>query len=204
MQLHRIGTTVTVIVVSVLGLVACSGAPESSLTAHPPVEGSSLSLTIVRMQKDAKPIITREPTAQGGVGLKVLDCPPGGGCGIVVDPGCAQADLWLFDQPNFSGNELCVVSIGDGFLDLADVPHPQRCFNLCTPFEGCEQLCFGSTTWSTVIRSWSAGPGAPDGDVGGCFYDGPSGAPGMQQCFQPWAYEYNASPIVSAAESLQY
>jgi hypothetical protein len=196
-------------VVSFSGVVACSGAPESSSIAHPPAEGTILSRTVVRLQKDAKPIITRLPITQGtGGGLKELGCPPGA-CGEVVDSGCAQADLWLFDQPNFTGNELCVISAyaptDTGFLDLADVSVSQACFKNCVPRLGCEvEVC---PTWSGRIRSWSAGPGVPTADgVAGIFYQVPFWVtpPGIEQYFGPWAFESNASPIVKAAVTLQY
>jgi hypothetical protein len=214
-RLHRFSNTLTVMVVAFLGVVACSGAPGSSSNAHPPVEGTPLSQTIVRLQKDGKPVITRLPIAQGGgsthgtAGLMALDCPPGA-CNEVVDPGCAEADLWLFDQPNFRGNELCVISATapnySGFLDLADVDIPQDCVTFCLPGRSCTRLC---PTWSGRIQSWSAGPGGQNlypPNVVGYFYEVPwwESPPGIQQFFAPWAYESTASPIVKAAVTLQY
>jgi hypothetical protein len=205
MRLYRILTRAIATVVSVSGVVGCSGTPEGSSAAHPTAGSTLLSQTVVRLQKDGKPIITRLPNATAKrateeSGLKALDCPPGA-CGETIDPGCAEADLWLFDEPNYSGNELCVISNGGSFLDLGDVT--RSCFDICPPNRGCEQLC---STWSASIQSWSSGPGGPNQDLAGCFYQVPwwLAQPGIQQCFAPWAFESTASSIVKAAVTLQY
>jgi len=64
---------------------------------------------------------------------------------ILTDAGCAGADMWLFDQANLAGNELCLFRSG---LDpLGD----EREFGLICRSLGC------LLTWNGAIRSLWAG-----------------------------------------------
>jgi len=63
---------------------------------------------------------------------------------LKVDGGCAGASLWLFDQANLAGNELCLFKAATddaAWLDLGTV---------CRGF-----LCLG--TWSNAVHSLWAG-----------------------------------------------
>lgn len=64
---------------------------------------------------------------------------------ILTDSGCAAADLWLFDQPSITGNELCLFRsgldpLGDE-LEFGRICRTARC----------------GSTWDSAIRSIWAG-----------------------------------------------
>src|ERR1044071_4507017 len=61
-----------------------------------------------------------------------------------VDGGCAGASLWLFDQANLGGNELCLFKAATDDMAWLDLG------TLCRG-----PLCF--TTWANAVRSLWAG-----------------------------------------------
>jgi hypothetical protein len=65
-----------------------------------------------------------------------------------VDTGCAGADLWLFDQSNLAGNELCLFKAASddmAWLDLGTICR----VNLCNGLR--------RVTWAYAVRSLWAG-----------------------------------------------
>jgi hypothetical protein len=75
--------------------------------------------------------------AQGGVGFWALH----------TDQSCRGADIWLFDGPNRTGNELCLYRDAYPYFSSADV------FDLNTVRRG--QL--GSANWANAVQSFWAG-----------------------------------------------
>jgi hypothetical protein len=72
---------------------------------------------------------------------------------LVTDPSCAGADLWLFDQTNITGNQLCLykkVTDDQGWLDLGTVKRGAICSGT---------LCY-IRTWAYAVRSLWAGTDA--------------------------------------------
>jgi hypothetical protein len=86
---------------------------------------------------------------------------------ITQDGACSGASLWLFDEWNLKGDEICFS--GAGTAQLRDFPGAH--------IDG------GPSTWSGAVRSYWAGS-----EVGG-FY-GPAQQPGQLFCGVPFgAYQ---------------
>lgn len=78
---------------------------------------------------------------------------------LKIDSGCASADLWLFDQVNLTGNELCLFRVEPDFDEI-------NLGTVCrTPVRNCP-------TWANAVRSLWAGS-----DSGSLIFCTPTSCP---------------------------
>ncbi len=91
---------------------------------------------------------------------------------ISVDGGCAYSSMWMFDQINYHGSEICFY--GEGIATLANY---ERAY-----FDGIELVLGGN--WQAATRSYYAG------NEQGAFH-GPPSDPWFAYCseaFGPWGH----------------
>ena len=93
---------------------------------------------------------------------------------IGQDPLCADQDLWLFDQTNLQGNELCLYGAGTTNLGYLR----------------------GSSSWLAAVRSYWAG------SEYGTFYECYE-LVCLSESFVPYQREYTVSDIVATANAVQ-
>ncbi len=121
----------------------------------------SVRRTVVRFDEDGQPIVTtsritvaeqraeiearRRMIEQGESGDKLRGALM---AGMEVDPGCAAASLWVFDNTHLSGNEVCFYGAGQAWLSHYARPVCYRRHRGWDCFEG---------TWREAVRSYWAG-----------------------------------------------
>jgi hypothetical protein len=134
-------------------LAACadtSPAPDPDPTQESADESPKISQTIIYTQQDGtRTQTTKQVTVaaqqaeiaertrslkqnQGGVGVWDLH----------TDGGCGGADIWLFDGPNLTGNELCLYKDANPYLDFLDLDTVGR---------------GGGANWGNAVQSFWAG-----------------------------------------------
>jgi hypothetical protein len=97
---------------------------------------------------------------------------------LAGDPGCAESDDWLFDQPNRSGNRLCIglaPGVSTDWVDLSDF----FWFSCFWPTPSCRG------TWTGKVQSVYGGSAqhgywwgsAPNGNPSFDWAPGPGPAP---------------------------
>lgn len=101
---------------------------------------------------------------------------------ISVDSSCNGASMWMFDQPNLTGNEICFT--GQGYTDL----HNYTRLVCANPWGPCWIL-----TWAGATASYWAGV-----DAGIFRYQGQTA-----EIFNPYDRVDNASSSVRTADGLQ-
>lgn len=108
-------------------------------------EQASLDLAAFRARQD--PSIPKA-TSTDGIGKT--------SSAVVQDSSCAGADMWLYDQTNFAGNEICFYSNTGGTPDTAYLS------DYCRVWLGTGLLRHCVATWQGSVQSWYSGadPGA--------------------------------------------
>jgi hypothetical protein len=111
----------------------------------------TISRTVVVLSPDGTPTISTDfitPAAQraeSAARAAAQARPPGAQPrDIAVDGSCGASSLYIYDQPNRTGNEICFVGGGETFLSQ----YPRT---FCTP-----TACYTST-WQGAVRSYWAG-----------------------------------------------
>jgi hypothetical protein len=168
------GSVLPSLALALASVVACSGPPAAN-DAPGPATTTTFTRTVVEFAPGRPPAVAQVPVtldeqvarvAQGKPAStsRTVTAPscyiPDGGvpeggvaqapdAGVDIDTSCAGSDLWLFDQTNLTGNELCIrnacpVPI-DANLDLSKVGRE------CTYLPPHGVVCFSS--WSGAVRS---------------------------------------------------
>lgn len=135
-----------------LSITGCITSPGDGPTSQ---SADSIQRTIINLKADGtydetfETITPAQRQAEIAARLAMLEASrsaPGLPSNVVaLDSACAAADLWLFDQANLGGNQLCMFLSGESFafLDLGQV---------CRGFPFC-----ALGTWSGAVRSLWAG-----------------------------------------------
>jgi hypothetical protein len=141
------------ILVAVAGLAAGGCAAPSDAAAD--ADGAAVHRTIVRFAPDGslaptyETITVAQQQAEQAARTAYVEALRSGEPApplpqLMIDGGCAGASLWLFDQANLAGNELCLFkAAGDdmAWLDLGTVCRGLFCFQ----------------SWNNAVRSLWAG-----------------------------------------------
>jgi hypothetical protein len=114
-----------------------------------PADDETYTRTIVRIADDGSTTVTTEPVTATEQRLEheaaIADARPGVKPLVAIDSCADWYATKFFDQPNYTGNELCLIGTGNGFLD-------QYCRLRLGPKAGCFR------TWSEATRSlWTGG-----------------------------------------------
>jgi hypothetical protein len=181
--MHLKSASLALVVVTSVAASACSGSPDAA-------SGTVYTRTIVRYDAAGRPSVSAEtvnPEQQGRASGALQNGTSGGaGGGNDVDPNCKGSDLWLFDQPNRSGNELCLFDVASTHVVLSEIPR------ICFRYLGGKEVCM---TWDASVRSFYAGIGP------GTFVDA---QPYAQETFSPYQLANTVSPVVQAADSIAF
>jgi len=142
-----------------VSITGCVDPPDDAPdTAATDPDGHTVYRTIVRFSHDGSPestveaITTAQQQAELAARAALVEARTSGKIhaealpSLGIDSGCAGASLWLFDQANLAGNELCLFKAAAddaAWLDLGS-------------------LCATPNCWANAVRSLWAGadPGA--------------------------------------------
>jgi hypothetical protein len=137
-----------------LGASGCLGAADDAAASGDPAADGKVYRTIVQFAPDGsmQPIYevvsVAQQQAEQAARAAFLEASRKGQSQALptlhVDGGCAGASLWLFDQANLGGNELCLFKAATddmAWLDLGTLCRGPFCF----------------TTWANAVRSLWAG-----------------------------------------------
>jgi hypothetical protein len=168
------GRTAAALVAAVAGVCAigCAGGDVASGAPGAP---DIIYRTIVQLAPDGsstqtmEAITVAEQQAEIAARAALVETSRSGGGGkahsqalptLGVDTGCAAADLWLFDQSNLAGNELCLFKAASDDMAWLDLGTRCRTLRFCLgPGDG-------TGTWANEVRSLWAG--ADPGSLQSC------------------------------------
>lgn len=154
---HLTMSLFSLVACAALGAAGCAGGADDAAAADPDAASDGLvHRTIVQAGPDGslqpvyETITVAQQQAELAARAALVDAMRNGQhqpealASLHSDAGCAGADLWLFDQANLAGNELCLFKSATddaAWLDLGTI---------CRGF-----LCLGR--WSAAVHSLWAG-----------------------------------------------
>jgi hypothetical protein len=184
--------------------VACSSKPaaDDAPAPPPPASGPTFTRTVVELTPGHPPAVAVVPVTLEEQQARIDQAKPDtirsrtvtpscSNPGVVADTSCKGEDLWLFDQPNHKGNELCVRNMNSCELDAGLVPWSTLVLSdmgrECTYLPPHGVVCFSN--WSGAVRSLWAG------DQGAVFF-GPGSS---EESVKAWQQELTVSAVVQSA-----
>src|SRR5262245_27338979 len=144
-----------------LGISACAAGvgenDDDSVEGDVQVEASeTFTRTIVRLEGDGREIVEVQVVTRAEQLMaqeqraRMLESEREGfdpATAIVKDSGCASSSMWIFDQPNLHGNEICFTGAGDANL-----------YNYCRISQEIVPGTYVCTDrWNNDVRSYWAG-----------------------------------------------